>query len=62
MWIPKHRQPQDLTGWVLIAEEGNQQCSLGGGIEPGATLRLDDGRGREPRQVYLRVGGEHSEQ
>lgn len=33
-------QAQDLTGWVLVSEKGNQRCSLGGVIEPGATLRI----------------------
>ncbi len=33
-------QAQDLTGWVLVSEKGNQRCSLGGVIEAGATLRI----------------------
>jgi hypothetical protein len=33
-------QPQDLSGWVLISEKGNQSCSLGGIINPGETLRV----------------------
>ena len=33
-------QAQDLTVWVLVSERGNQRCSLGGVIEPGATLRI----------------------
>jgi micrococcal nuclease len=33
-------QPQDLTGWVLVSEKGNQTCALAGSIQPGATLRI----------------------
>jgi len=31
---------QDLAGWVLISEEGNQQCPLLGVLQPGVTLRI----------------------
>lgn len=31
---------QDLSGWVLVSERGNQACSLGGIIGPGETLRI----------------------
>jgi formylglycine-generating enzyme required for sulfatase activity/endonuclease YncB( thermonuclease family) len=31
---------QDLTGWVLVSEKGDQRCSLGGQIQAGATLRI----------------------
>jgi len=30
----------DLTGWRLLSEKGNQDCPLGGVIEPGQTLRV----------------------
>jgi competence protein ComEC len=33
-------QPQDLTGWVLVSERGNQECPLAGILNPGATLRI----------------------
>jgi hypothetical protein len=33
-------QPQDLTGWSLVSEKGNQGCSLSGVIISGATLRV----------------------
>lgn len=33
-------QPQDLTGWSLVSETGNQACNLGGVIISGATLRV----------------------
>jgi len=32
--------PQDLTGWLLVSEEGGQQCPLSGVLEPGKTLRI----------------------
>ena len=32
--------PQDLTGWLLRSEKGNQDCTLGGIIQPGETLRI----------------------
>lgn len=31
---------QDLTGWKLVSEKGNQVCPLGGRIDPGQTLRV----------------------
>ena len=31
---------QDLSGWRLVSERGNQECSLGGVIGPGETLRI----------------------
>ena len=33
-------QPQDLTGWSLVSERGDQACGLGGVIASGATLRV----------------------
>jgi len=33
-------QPQDLGGWVLVSEKGDQRCTLGGVIDPGETLRI----------------------
>lgn len=33
-------QPQDLSGWRLISEKGDQACSLSGMIMPGETLRV----------------------
>ena len=30
----------DLTGWILRSERGEQDCPLGGILEPGATLRI----------------------
>ena len=33
-------QPQDLAGWVLVSEKGDQACALGGVIGPGETLRI----------------------
>jgi hypothetical protein len=32
--------PQDLTGWLLLSERGEQRCPLGGIIQPGETLRI----------------------
>ena len=32
--------PVDLAGWRLVSEKGNQDCSLGGVIQPNATLRV----------------------
>ncbi len=32
--------PQDLTGWLLLSERGEQKCPLGGVIQPGETLRI----------------------
>jgi len=31
---------QDLGGWTLISEKGNQVCGLGGVLPAGATLRI----------------------
>lgn len=33
-------QAQDLGGWVLVSERGNQTCGLAGVLEPGVTLRI----------------------
>jgi micrococcal nuclease len=33
-------QPQDLGGWVLVSEKGDQACTLGGVINAGETLRI----------------------
>ena len=30
----------DLSGWRLLSERGNQDCTLGGSIELGQTLRI----------------------
>lgn len=31
---------QDLAGWVLVSEKGNQRCALGGTLGPGEALRI----------------------
>lgn len=33
-------EPVDLSGWRLLSVRGEQDCRLGGVIEPGATLRI----------------------
>lgn len=33
-------QAQDLGGWRLVSERGNQSCTLGGILEPNQTLRI----------------------
>lgn len=33
-------QPQNITGWILVSEKGNQQCILGGEMQPGSVLRV----------------------
>lgn len=33
-------QPQDVTGWRLVSERGDQVCYLRGVIQPGETLRV----------------------
>ena len=33
-------QPQDLTGWSLVSETGNQSCGLSGVIQPATTFRV----------------------
>jgi hypothetical protein len=33
-------QAQDLAGWHLLSEKGNQDCPLGGVIQPGDVLRI----------------------
>jgi hypothetical protein len=33
-------QPQDLAGWRIISEKGNQACWLAGVIQPSETLRV----------------------
>jgi endonuclease YncB( thermonuclease family) len=33
-------QALDLAGWVLVSEKGDQRCTLGGVIQPGARLRI----------------------
>jgi hypothetical protein len=33
-------QAVDLGGWRLVSEKGNQECWLGGVVQPGATLRV----------------------
>jgi hypothetical protein len=30
----------DLGGWILRSEKGNQDCGLGGSIDPGQVLRI----------------------
>ena len=32
--------PQDLSGWSLLSEKGNQSCPLSGIIQPGNVLRI----------------------
>jgi len=32
--------PQDLSGWYLVSEVGNQSCLLSGVIQPSAVLRI----------------------
>jgi hypothetical protein len=32
--------PQDLAGWRLLSEKGNQDCALAGVIQPGEILRI----------------------
>lgn len=31
---------QELQGWVLLSERGNQRCNLAGTVQPGETLRI----------------------
>ena len=31
---------QDLGGWVLVSEKGDQRCGLGGVLPAGASLRI----------------------
>ena len=33
-------QAQDLSGWVLVSERGNQRCRLNGILQPQTTLRI----------------------
>lgn len=33
-------EAQNLSGWVLVSERGNQRCRLGGVIKPGGELRI----------------------
>lgn len=33
-------QAQNLSGWRLVSERGNQSCTLSGILEPGQTLRV----------------------
>jgi hypothetical protein len=33
-------QSQDLGGWRLVSEKGDQSCTLGGAIAPGQTLYI----------------------
>jgi hypothetical protein len=33
-------KPQDLFGWILVSENGDQRCTLAAIIEPDATLRV----------------------
>lgn len=33
-------QPQDLAGWRIVSEKGNQVCWLAGVIQPNETLRV----------------------
>lgn len=32
--------PQDLSGWVLVSERGNQRCALGGVLQSGQALQI----------------------
>jgi hypothetical protein len=36
----KDTYAQDLEGWTLVSEKGNQACSLHGVLEPGEVLRI----------------------
>ncbi|MEW6083664.1 MAG: lamin tail domain-containing protein [Chloroflexota bacterium] len=40
--------PQDLRGWILVSERGNQRCLLSGIIQPGEVLRVWAGTTLEP--------------
>lgn len=31
---------QDINGWVLVSEKGDQRCTLGGILPAGASLRI----------------------
>jgi hypothetical protein len=33
-------EAQDLSGWTLVSEKGDQSCPLGGVIGPGEVLRI----------------------
>ena len=33
-------ESQDLSGWVLVSEKGDQRCNLGGVVEANAVLRV----------------------
>jgi competence protein ComEC len=33
-------EPQDLTGWTLLSENGGQTCTLDGVLDPEQTLRI----------------------
>ena len=46
----KASQTQDLAGWTLVSQKGDQRCQLAGNLPPGDTLRVwaraqDAGRG-----------------
>ena len=48
--VNQGEQAQDLQGWTLLSEKGNQACPLSGTIAPGETLRVwalsaDSGQG-----------------
>lgn len=36
----KASQAQDLTGWTLVSQKGNQRCALAGNLSSGDTLRV----------------------
>ena len=38
--INRAEESQDLTGWVLVSEKGDQACQLWGKLEPGEILRI----------------------
>lgn len=38
--VNRGQNAQDLTGWMLISEHGNQRCPLGGVIAAGGKLRV----------------------
>ncbi len=38
--LNKGNQAQNINGWVLLSEKGNQSCILAGVIEAGASLRV----------------------
>ena len=55
--------PVALAGWRLLSERGNQDCALGGSIEPGSNVaHLGQERGRRPGRFQLWLWQQHLEQ